>query len=239
MKKLNEEFDVVKKALAAYLDKEQKRFKKMEAMALFFERIKSFDTVFLNFNYTDTVKRYLGDEGCKNLIHIHGELNGDANPIVFGYAADDIECAALMQKGNDFLKNIKKIRYNGAISNKRLLHELNSKGNRDIAVYILGHSCGLSDKLILNQVLNNEKVSSIVVSYFKDLDRYTESVSSIYRIMNNPINYKRVASFPDCFRMPQHDDSRVEVDDFRKKINSFMDYKTRQNKSEGQRWAIK
>ncbi|MCX8601126.1 MULTISPECIES: AbiH family protein [unclassified Gilliamella] len=43
------------------------------------------ETLFLNFNYTNTIEQYLSPEIKAKHLQIHGKLGNLDNPIVFGY----------------------------------------------------------------------------------------------------------------------------------------------------------
>ena len=67
------------------------------------------NTLILNFNYTKTAEKLYIKNGNDKIINIHGELNNENNPIIFGYGDeldDDYERIERLQN-NDFLENIK------------------------------------------------------------------------------------------------------------------------------------
>ena len=64
-------------------------------------------TLLLNFNYTQTAKKLYNDHNIDEIINIHGELNSENNPIIFGYGDeldDDYNKIEKLQN-NDFLEN--------------------------------------------------------------------------------------------------------------------------------------
>ncbi len=65
----------------------------------------------LNFNYTKTPNQYLSERD--EIINIHGELNNDKNPIIFGYGDEvDKKYAEIEDLNeNEFLKHIKSFDY--------------------------------------------------------------------------------------------------------------------------------
>jgi hypothetical protein len=161
----------------------------------------------LNFNYTKTVINYRkenlpyhneGDvfsypdgDGIKTeLIHIHGELNKQENPIIFGYGDEQDEVHKEIEKrGGDFLDNLKTINYTKAPNYKQLINYIESDKYQ---VLIMGHSCGLSDKTLLNTLFEHENCVSIKPCMFIWNDEngiqhndYDKIVKNIYRCFSN------------------------------------------------------
>ena len=112
------------------------------------------NTLFLNFNYTHTDSLYGQPNEFKNahsdslsktsFIHIHGSISAyDENPIIFGFGdeLDDDYMAIEKLNDNEYLENIKYIKYSETDNYKKLLEYVNSGYYQ---VYIMGHSCGIS-----------------------------------------------------------------------------------------------
>jgi len=219
-KKLNTEFEILKNYLAEYLRIQEKEAKPIEIYKELFKYFGSHETKILNFNYTNTLKNlYLNEIDINNVIHIHGELSNPINPIVFGYAAMDDESRNLIDKQeNEYMRNIKKQLYKHAENEHLLSYYLN--GSQKINVSILGHSCGISDKLILNQILNHKNINSICTYYFNDYEQYFQTQVNIDRIMMDDEKFRKlVIDYNNCIRMPQHDDTKKQNEDFIKKYN--------------------
>jgi len=149
-------------------------------------------TLFLNFNYTPTVKAYLtqieemlGLNGEFKQIQIHGRLNDNSNKINFGFGdeMDDHYKQIEGKDDNEYLKNIKSFQYLQNSNYKDLLDFIDSE---KFQVYIMGHSCGLSDRILLNTIFEHEHCRSIKVFYHeKDgKDNYTDIVQNISRHFN-------------------------------------------------------
>ena len=165
-----------------------------------------FNLMFLNFNYSNTEKLYIeqkyevpakyGDDLIelkiyRNTIHIHGELENSENPIIFGYG-DEIgkeyeEIENL--NDNDFLENIKSIRYSDTNNYKRLLDYINSDKYQ---IYLFGHSCGLSDRTLLNTLFEHKNCVSIKPFYYYDEKKGTDNYSDIVRNISRHFKDKAV-----------------------------------------------
>ncbi|MGB0973464.1 MAG: AbiH family protein [Flavobacteriaceae bacterium] len=207
VKKLNEEFSLIKKELEIYLTSVSKE-RTGNHMYQFFDGLatqKENELMILNFNYTEVFQRMYADSFKEpKIINIHGQLNSPNNPIVFGYAPTDIETINLINKGdNDYLKNIKKYYYKRTDSELQLNQFLVTKYKKDIHVHILGHSCGTSDRNILKQIFTNESVKKINIMYHENYDNYFNTLVNIERVIGNSSQYAIINNFGNSIRMPQ------------------------------------
>lgn len=216
---LNKVFELIKGYLQLYLLEEQKKVKIIEGYDKFFQQIDFKTTLILNFNYTNTVKQYSIREA--KIVHIHGELEAKENPIIFGYAANEMEISHLFTKDDtQYLKNIKKYSYNRTNNFTDLVNYMNNK--EEIHIHLFGHSIGVSDKLILSEILMNKNVSSIRPYYYKDFDSYFHIHSSIDRITTTNRPFNPIITFPNCTRMPQYNDSTEQQQYFVEYISNII-----------------
>ena len=232
IKTINEEFEQIKKYLKIYLSEEQKKFTKMDAFEYFFSELNNSKTLVLNFNYTNTVSSYL--ENYRNItqINIHGELDNENNPMIFGFAASDTESKILIDMNEEgFMRNIKKLNYLFTNNDKELKSSMDE--TRGFDVIILGHSCGVSDRLILNQIFNHKNLKSITPIYYKDRDGYLQTTINIDRIIddyskgqNEPKSFNKLENYPQCFPMIQHNSKEEEINKFKTYIARHKIQKT-------------
>ena len=136
----------------------------------------------LNFNYTKTADLYLPNEDIFKVNHIHGELSNPES-IIFGYGdeLDDNYKKLLKDNNNEYLKNIKSINYLNYTNYREMLSYIESAPYQ---IYIMGHSCGLSDKTLLNTLFEHDNCVSIKPFYYineEGLDNYTDIVQNISR----------------------------------------------------------
>jgi len=233
---LNSELEIIKLHLSEYLKTQEKTASQIDSYKSFFSSIDSNQTVILNFNYTDTLKRLYSDSlKLSSIIHIHGELDNKTNPIVFGYAATDLESRALIdKKNNEYMRNIKKHLYKQAKNEAQLIKHLIV--TKKIDVSILGHSCGLSDKLILSEILNHDNVSTIRTFYYENYENYFNTMVNIDRIMNDDAKFKnRIIDFNSSPRMPQIEDKELQISTF---IKYVAELKNTQNAEKPKRAHI-
>lgn len=212
VKDLNEDFEILKGYLKKYLLTQQSKGRTIEAYEYFFSKILNPNSVILNFNYTDTIERLYEASTLKNtILHIHGKLNDPVNPVIFGYAADYKEIKSLVAKNdNEYLRNIKRNEYKRTDNENLLAHFLDK--SEEIRVFVLGHSCGVSDKLILEQILNHKNIHSIRILFHKEYENYFQIHTNAYRIIQNDDNYKKINNFLDCCKMPQFNDESPSED---------------------------
>lgn len=221
-KEFDNEFEELKTKLENYLQSEQTKFNKITSYINLFEKFNSLNTLILDFNYTETVKKYLGQNSRIVHIKIHGELKNDENPIIFGYAANKVEASLLSNENDEYLmKNIKKICYMLSDNKKKFENRLNESDYSDINVYILGHSCGISDRLILNEIFKHKKVTSITPLYYKNNDEYKRIVINIDRIIDDynesdpsKESFYKIKNFTESTEMIQHNSDEASISKF-------------------------
>ncbi|MGJ8660925.1 MAG: AbiH family protein [Bacteroidota bacterium] len=155
-------------------------------------------TLFLNFNYTwndqfyNKPKDYQIQNSNKTtnteFIHIHGSLyEKDKNPIIFGFGdeLDDEYLSIEKLNDNQYLENIKSIKYLETDNYKRLLEFINSENYQ---ILIFGHSCGVSDRTLLNTMFEHKNCRSIKTYYHKineTEDNFSNIIRNVTRNFNN------------------------------------------------------
>ena len=140
------------------------------------------NAMYLNFNYTNTAKLYLKEKSGFELNHIHGSLE-NPNGIIFGYGdeMDDEYPAIKKRNDNELLKNMKTIRYSETNNYRKMLAFIESAPYQ---IFIMGHSCGNSDRTLLNTLFEHDNCISIKPFYHKKedgTDNYIELVQNISR----------------------------------------------------------
>ncbi|EHG23610.1 hypothetical protein HMPREF9332_00626 [Alloprevotella rava F0323] len=138
----------------------------------------------LSFNYTPTANMY----GNFNLEHnfIHGELEHPEH-IIFGYGdeLDKFYQDLLDKNDNELLKNVKSVK---CLETRHYHEMLEFLISAPFQVLIIGHSCGNSDRTLLNTVFEHGNCVSIKPFYHKwegGGDNYLELVQNISRNFTN------------------------------------------------------
>jgi hypothetical protein len=229
VEKLNNDFNFLKKQLEIYLTSlEIPTFEDNSKSTLFSEQlfdgvsyeemidasledsIGRKDILLLNFNYTNSLTQLLKsvEDRYKPKInytinHIHGKLNSNEEKIIFGYGDEMDEKYEEIQNLNDnlYLDNIKSFQYFRSPNYRKLLRFLNSN---EYQVCIYGHSCGLSDRVMLNEIFENENCKSIKVYYYKDENDFNNKTMEISRhFKDNNSMRKKIVNFNPKDIMPQ------------------------------------
>lgn len=176
------------------------------------EDLEPTDTLILNFNYTSTLNLYYeynrkvgGSVKMPQVNYIHGQLNDKENPIVFGFGDELDEDFKKIEgdKMKGFLNYVKSFFYFKTINYHDLIRFIESDNYQ---VVILGHSCGLSDRTMLNMIFEHEKCKSIKIYYHgtKEKNNYTELTQEISRHFTNKGEMrKKIVPLVQSLHMPQ------------------------------------
>lgn len=157
---------------------------------------------FLNFNYTDSLTRLLINN--KNYHYLQNHIHGDLidSEIIFGFGDEMDSIYKQIEELNDnrYFEHIKSFHYFKTPNQRRLQTFLNS-GFYQVCIY--GHSCGLSDRVMLNEIFEHENCKSIKIYYYND-DDFTTKTMEISRHFNSnkEMRKKIVDKSIDCL-IPQ------------------------------------
>lgn len=180
---------------------QDKEFEQLPSEFLFPERM-----MLLNFNYTATADLYIPKDDGFIINHIHGDLSAP-DKMIFGYGDELDEYFDGMMKKNDnsFLANIKSVRYLETDNYRKMLSFIDSSPYQ---IYLMGHSCGNSDRTLLNTLFEHENCVSIKVFYRKmrsGKDNYIELIENILRNFTDARRMRdRVVNKSYCYPMPDH-----------------------------------
>lgn len=137
----------------------------------------------LNFNYTKTAQFYCLDAPIFNIIQIHGELEHPSS-VIFGYGDElDEDYKKIMNKNdNRYLGNIKSVKYLELDNYRKVLSFIEAEPYQ---ILIMGHSCGNSDRTLLNTLFEHKNCVSIKPYFHENKetgkDNYLELVQNISR----------------------------------------------------------
>lgn len=160
----------------------------------------------LNFNYTKAADMYMpADKHHFPVNHIHGHLE-NRDSIIFGYGDDKDDKYQEISKlnNNELLTNIKTFRY---LEYSYFKDTLTFIASAPYQVYIMGHSCGASDRTLLNTLFEHPNCVSIKPFYYKNgegQDNYIEIVQNISRNFSDAQKMRdRVVNKTLCQPLPQ------------------------------------
>jgi len=186
VRKLNWEFNYLIGKLAEYIDGINKQIP--AAKSLFppehafnleaaFKPLGTRQILFLCFNYTETLieKKYTSEE---SVIFIHGRVkNHKTSPIIFGYGDETDSAYQDIEDSGDnlFLEHIKSFGYFSNDNYNKLISYIDSYR---FSVSIVGHSCGLSDRVLLNEIFEHQNCQQIDIFYHRK-DNATDNFKEI------------------------------------------------------------
>ena len=136
----------------------------------------------LSFNYTDIAQKYCKDFPLFSVNQIHGFLSNPLR-VIFGYGdeLDENYKSILNKNENKYLRYIKSIKYLESNNYRNLLTFIDSSPYQ---VLIMGHSCGNSDRTLLNTIFEHQNCVSIKPYYYineKGEDNFLDIVQNISR----------------------------------------------------------
>lgn len=161
-------------------------------------------TILLSFNYTGISDAY-SIPSLSHTIHIHEDLR-DPQRMIFGYGdeLDEDYKGLLAQQDNECLKNIKTIKYLESGYYRNMLNFIEAAPYQ---VYIMGHSCGNSDRTLLNTLFEHKNCISIKPYYYQKADGFDNYMEIVQNICRNFTDMKlmrdRVVNKTYCEALPQ------------------------------------
>ena len=170
--------------------------------------------LFVNFNYTSTIKLYDNDLIYKDklkVVNIHGELNDEDNTEIFGYGDEMDPHYEKIENlnNNNFLKNIKSFGYLRT-NNYQLVNSFIEGDGKEFTVKILGHSCGLSDRILLNTIFEHPNCQAIKIYYYQksetenDYFEKTQEISRHFRASMKGKMREKIVPFVKSIPLPQN-----------------------------------
>ena len=212
---LNNCFDSIKKKLVEYLQsikfnskQENSHIESILLEGTGNESQYRGDKLFVNFNYTKTLELYTSKNfpANDNQLNIHGELNNQSNPIIFGYGDEMDPHYEKIENlnNNDFLKNIKSFGYFKTSNYQQVIRFIAGDGRRFV-VKILGHSCGLSDRILLNTIFEHPNCKAIKIYYYQksetenDYFEKTQEISRHFKASGKGDMRTRIVPFSHLF----------------------------------------
>lgn len=198
---LNLDFENLKRKLEMYLNKVSKGFNNVPSPMM--EKIlfgpiagegpnKRYpkSTMLLNFNYTATLRAYTTERTQIQLNYIHGELKNEDNPIIFGCGDTNNSTYQMIEDldRNEFFQHVKLFRYLHTPNYQSLMDFIN---NDEFEVMIVGHSCGLSDRVMLKRIFEDKNCIKIKPCYYTDSTSgfcdFNDRVFNISRHFSNKV----------------------------------------------------
>jgi len=177
VKELNDEIKEVKFELENYLREhveDKYIFKPQKEFINIFKGNRDIEsTLLLNFNYTKTAEIYLPHlqkDNSTKLIQIHGKLGHFRdNPMIFGFGDEYDKLYKVFEEfnANSLFEHIKSFGYFKSDSYNKMESFIESE---PYEIFVIGHSCGLSDRTLLKYLFEHEHCKSIKIFYYAGKD---------------------------------------------------------------------
>jgi hypothetical protein len=223
LKKLNSDFDFLKKKLVAYLSKQEAAFN-LKDKAVLVSKYKSIfqknltaakvplgneigRVTIVNFNYTGVITMYLKEMMTLSIgqIQVHG-CSMDSDTIIFGFGDELDEHYQDIEKINDnnYFRHIKSFGYFKNSAYRKLMNIVDS---RKFEVCVFGHSLGLSDRTMFSQIFESPNLQDVKIFYYQREDGtndFTEKTHEISRHFKNKGRMRlKIVPFSESEPMPQ------------------------------------
>lgn len=168
--------------------------------------------LFLNFNYTPSlfniikfIPAYSQGEFTQSnyrLNHIHGKVDDDNDDLIFGYGDEMDKDYKEIEDLNDnrYLESFKSFKYNHYPDYRDLLRFVNSNPYQ-VSVY--GHSCGLSDRVMLNEIFEHDNCKSIKIYYYNKQEFIDKNMEISRHFNSNKLMRQRIVDFNENDKIPQ------------------------------------
>lgn len=174
--------------------------------------------IVLNFNYSNIAYKYITPQNRFDIevIDIHGALESHENPIIFGVGDENHTDYKKLEESNinDFLVNVKSIKYLETHNYRNLINVLNKYDEFDVD--IIGHSCGISDRTLLKEIFEMEECKDINIHHYSTngdngLQNYKDISYGVSRYFENNMEMRRkVKSYDATLTIPQYQEPQVD-----------------------------
>jgi hypothetical protein len=147
----------------------------------------------LNFNYTNLFDN-CNSSTTLTKVDIHGKLNDPNNPILFGYGDETDENYLKMEKFDEdvWLQHIKSFYYLKTREYDKIVDFIEMD---EYQVCVVGHSCGISDKVLLSQIFQHDNCRNLKVYYKKwddGTDNFNDISFNISRLMTDKNKLRKI-----------------------------------------------
>ena len=202
LRQLNSSFSYLIQRLREYLSQLENFYTIQQYFPIFGSKIKRSDiakfdpggdqipekSLIVNFNYTATMEAYSLTEkiGIQSepidINYIHGNIMDPKEPIIFGFG-DEIDKHYKDLEDSDMKGVLTYMKSFGYFRNSNYHNLVRFISSADYQVYVLGHSCGRSDRTLLNMIFENQRCLSIKIFFHQngERDNYTDITEELSR----------------------------------------------------------
>ena len=141
-------------------------------------------------------------------MQIHGDVNDIFNPIIFGYGDDTGGEYKELENMNEIelLKKIKSFQYPKTHNYHKLLNFIESE---EFDVFVVGHSCGLSDRTLLKTIFEHKNCLAIQIFHYKqslkdaDQEHFEKRIEISRHFSDKVLMRERILPFDPFCHIPQ------------------------------------
>ena len=151
-------------------------------------------TYFLNFNYTKSLDFFINSFSPEAIhIQIHGNVD-EPESIIFGYGDDSNEHYKSLENHDkkELLEHIKSFYYP---SQKHYIDLMNIIESDDFDVIVLGHSLGLSDRVLLESIFEHENCKAIRLFHRGKKSHFEKLIALSRHFKNKQSMRKKIVEF--------------------------------------------
>jgi hypothetical protein len=156
--------------------------------------------LFLNFNYTTYLQNKLINEveiEMKDVrteyesISIHGNIQSDLDNVIFGVGDENKEFYSEIESlyDDDWLMSMKSFHY---LRNESYQNLLGFIDDGDYEIFVIGHSCSITDRTLLNMLFENDSCQKIHVYHYSGINSYLKTAYNIARNFNDKVRLRKV-----------------------------------------------
>jgi hypothetical protein len=171
----------------------KQKFKSQINFSISEDQLKVNSVLFLNFNYTSLLDNYLNlmENSSKSKKHfkIHGEIS-NFKSIVFGYGDDTHSKYSELENEDDenLLKHIKSFYYPNNSQYNQIIDFIESES---FEVVVVGHSLGLSDRVLLKTIFENKNCRNIRIYHRGTIENHFKKRIALSRHFSDKISMRR------------------------------------------------
>lgn len=153
-------------------------------------------TYFLNFNYTKSIDFFINSFSPEAIhIQIHGNID-EPDSIIFGYGDDSNEHYKTLENYDmkELLEHIKSFYYP---SQKHYIDLMNIIDSDEFDVIVLGHSLGLSDRVLLESIFEHENCKAIRLFHRGKKSHFYKLIALSRHFKNKQSMRKKIVEFDE------------------------------------------
>lgn len=160
------------------------------------------DILFLNFNYTNLLELFRTKNSIiskSQIINIHGDLDDPKN-VIFGYGDEMNQSFREMEEANieELLTHFKSYHYASQNNYFRLLTFIENPFD----VIVIGHSLGLSDRLLLNTIFEHESCKHIFLFHRSESNHFRSRIALGRHFDNKKLFRQKLVTINESFKLP-------------------------------------